>query len=147
MSRVVIGLLAALAVVLVACSAPAASSPATASGGGSPRVIEVTMTDALRFGPDAFSVSHGETVRFEVMNAGAIRHEFFIGNADAQADHEAKMVEMGGMLHDEPNGISVEPGETKVLEHTFDAAGSVLIGCHETGHYAAGMVATVVVDG
>ena len=139
--------LVALAAVLAACSAPAASSPASSPGGASPRVIAVTMIDALRFEPDTFSVSLGETVRFEVTNAGAIRHEFFIGDADAQAAHEAEMVEMGGMLHDEPNGISVEPGEVKELEHTFDSVGSVIIGCHETGHYDAGMVATVSVGG
>ena len=38
------------------------------------------------------------------------------------------------------------PGESKGLEHTFATAGSVLIGCHEPGHYAGGMVATVAVD-
>ena len=146
MHRPVIVPLAALAALLAACSAPVASSPTSPSGAASPRVIAVTMIDTLRFEPDGFSVALGETVRFEVTNAGAIRHEFFIGDADAQADHEAEMVEMGGMLHDEPNGISVEPGETKVLEHTFDYADSVLIGCHVAGHYADGMVATVSIS-
>jgi uncharacterized cupredoxin-like copper-binding protein len=88
----------------------------------------------------------GETVRFEVTNAGAIQHEFFIGDADAQAAHEAEMVEMGGMAHDELNGISVGPGETKELEHTFGTPGEILIGCHEPGHYAGGMVATATVN-
>ncbi|HKZ91283.1 MAG TPA: hypothetical protein VJZ50_04025 [Candidatus Limnocylindrales bacterium] len=107
----------------------------------------MTMTDELRFEPGRFGFSAGETVRFEVTNAGEIRHEFFIGDAAAQAVHEAEMREMGGMAHDEPNGIAVDPGESKVLEHTFAVAGSVLIGCHELGHYDAGMVATVEVDG
>lgn len=104
------------------------------------------MTDALRFEPDAFNVALGETVRFEVTNGGAIRHEFFIGDADAQADHEAEMVAMGGMLHDEENGIAVDPGQSKVLEHTFATAGSLLIGCHEPGHYDGGMGAVVTVE-
>jgi uncharacterized cupredoxin-like copper-binding protein len=151
MRRVLMVLLAVLVGVLAACSGPAASgtaSPSTASpsGVGSPRVVAVTMTDELRFVPDMFIVSVGETVRFEVTNAGAIRHEFFIGDTDAQADHEAEMLEMGGMAHDEPNGIAVDPGESKVLEHTFATTGTVLIGCHERGHYDAGMVATVTVD-
>lgn len=150
MRRVVIVLLAVLAGVLAACSGPAASgtaSPTTASPStaGSPRVVAVTMTDELRFEPDEFSFSAGETVRFEVTNAGAIRHEFFIGDTDAQAGHEAEMLEMGAMAHDEPNGIAVDPGESKVLEHTFAVAGTVLIGCHERGHYDAGMMATVTV--
>jgi uncharacterized cupredoxin-like copper-binding protein len=147
MRRLLIVLLAGTAVVLGACTAPALSGTASPSIGGSPRVVAVTMTDELRFVPHQFSFTAGETVRFEVTNAGAIRHEFFIGDTDAQASHEAEMLEMGGMAHDEPNGIGVDPGESKVLEHTFSAAGTVLIGCHELGHYDAGMVATVTVDG
>ena len=138
-----LSLAALLAGVLAACSAAATSSPGTPSGAASPRVIGVTMTEGRRFEPDSIELSRGETVRFEVRNAGAIRHEFFIGDEDAQADHEAEMVQMGGMAHDDVNGISVEPGETKLLEHTFDDADGVLIGCHVTGHYAAGMTATV----
>jgi uncharacterized cupredoxin-like copper-binding protein len=146
MPRLVIVLLAGLAVVLAACSASPTSGSASPSASGSLQVIQVTTTDALRFQPNAFQVSGGEMVRFEVTNAGTMRHEFFIGDEDAQDDHEAEMVQMGGMLHDEPNGISVDPGKMKVLVHTFDTAGSVLIGCHEAGHYAAGMVAMVTVD-
>lgn len=138
-------LLAAIVVALAACSAPSPSEVASPSADESPRVIAVTMTDALRFEPDAFAVSPGETIRFEVANAGQIRHEFYIGDADDQAAHEAEMIEMGGMAHDEPNGISVEPGGSKVLDYTFDAPGTLLIGCHEPGHYDAGMMATVEV--
>lgn len=141
-----VALLALVVGVLAACATPAASGTPSPSVGGSPRVVAVTVTDELRFVPDRFSFTAGETVRFEVTNAGAIRHEFFIGDTDAQAAHEAEMIEMGGMGHDEPNGIAVEPGESKALEHTFATAGTVLIGCHEPGHYAGGMVATVAVD-
>lgn len=152
MRPVVIVLLGVLGGSLAACSSPGASSTASIDAGSpslseSPRVVTVTMTDELRFEPDAFTFSVGETVRFEVTNAGAIQHEFFIGDADAQADHEAEIVEMGGMAHDEPNGISVDSGETKALEHTFATAGTILIGCHEPGHYAGGMVATATVNG
>jgi uncharacterized cupredoxin-like copper-binding protein len=152
MRRRLIPLVAVLAVTLAACSSPGASGtpaqpgPSAPSAGGSPRVVAVTMTDELRFVPDRFSFTAGETVRFEVTNAGAIRHEFFIGDTDDQTAHEAEMIEMGGMGHDEPNGIAVEPGESKALEHTFATGGTVLIGCHEPGHYAGGMVATVAVD-
>jgi uncharacterized cupredoxin-like copper-binding protein len=89
----------------------------------------------------------GEMVRFEVTNEGAIPHEFYIGDAEAQEHHAEEMVEMGGMSHDEPNGIAVEPGATETLEYTFTAAGEILAGCHEPGHYEAGMVATLTVAG
>lgn len=136
--------LVVLVAIVAACSTPATSGTPSQSGGGSPRVVAVTMTDDFRFVPDQFSFSAGETVRFEVTNADAIRHEFFIGDIDAQDAHEAEMVE-GGMAHDEPNGIAVAPGESKALEYTFAAAGTVLIGCHEPGHNNAGMLATVAV--
>ncbi|MDP9468779.1 MAG: plastocyanin/azurin family copper-binding protein [Chloroflexota bacterium] len=145
MRRPLIPLLAVLAVTLAACSSPGAAGTASPSSGGSPRVVAVTMTDEFRFVPAQFSFSAGDTVRFEVTNAGTIQHEFFIGDTNAQGAHEAEMVD-GGMAHDEPNGISVDPGGSKVLEHTFAAAGAVVIGCHEPGHYDAGMVATVSVD-
>jgi uncharacterized cupredoxin-like copper-binding protein len=57
------------------------------------------------------------------------------------------MMAGGGMGHDEPNGISVEPGETKELIRTFEAPGETLAGCHEAGHYAAGMKAAITVSG
>jgi len=146
MRGLVILVLALFTAVLAACAGPASSGTASPSAVGSPTVVDVTMSDDLRFQPAEFSFSAGETVRFEVTNAGAMRHEFFIGDEDAQADHEAEMLEMGGMAEDEADGIFVEPGESKVLEHTFATAGTVVIGCHELGHYAAGMMATVTVD-
>jgi len=136
-------LVAMLAIVLAAC-APGASGTPERSG---PRAIEVTMTDELRFEPAEFSIAAGETVRFEVRNAGEIVHEFYIGDQEAQAQHEDEMRELnGGMMHDEPGGVSVEPGQSETLEYTFDRAGDLLAGCHEPGHYDAGMVATITVD-
>lgn len=149
MRRIPIVWLTVFASVLTACASASASGTPSTSGpqspGGSVRVVTVTMTDQLRFEPDVFTFSAGETVRFEVANAGAIQHEFFVGDAAAQAAHEEEMVEMGGMTHDEPNGVSVDPGQTQVLDHAFVTPGEILIGCHEPGHYAGGMVATVTV--
>lgn len=73
-------------------------------------------------------------------------HEFYIGDEEAQAEHEQEM-QAGGMTHDEPAGISVPPGETKELTFTFAEPGETLAGCHEPGHYAGGMKATITVGG
>lgn len=54
---------------------------------------------------------------------------------------------MGGMMHEDPNGISVAAGETMELTHTIDTAGEALAGCHVAGHDAGGMKATVTVVG
>jgi uncharacterized cupredoxin-like copper-binding protein len=43
------------------------------------------------------------------------------------------------------NAITVEPGKAGQLTHTFDKTGTVEIGCHEPGHYAAGMKIAVTV--
>ena len=128
-----------------ACSAgpsPAASPTPTAGA----RTISVQATDALRFEPATITVKAGEQIRFEVTNTGAVRHEFLIGDEAAQMAHETEMTEMGGMATDEPNGIFIEPGQTKTLEMSFPTAGSLLIGCHEPGHYAGGMKATLTVQ-
>lgn len=111
------------------------------------RTIEIEALDALKFSPAAISVAAGETVTFRVHNGGSLPHEFGLGTADDQADHEEEMQDMAGMtMHDEPNAFSLEPGETKELTWTFKDAVEVLYGCHEPGHYGAGMVGTITVE-
>jgi len=112
---------------------PADSTDAT-------RTIEVVAGDDLRFSPSTVTVSAGETVTFRIVNSGQLPHDFTLGDAAAQEEHEAEMAEMGGvMIHDEPNAVSVPAGETKELTWRFGDSGTVLYGCHQTGHYAAGM--------
>jgi cation-transporting ATPase V len=107
----------------------------------------VTMSD-FAYRPDRFSVHTGETVRFVFRNQAAITHEAFIGDAAAQAAHERAMARgggmagMGGMAAPE---VVVAPHGTGTLDYTFTKAGQLLIGCHERGHYAAGMRAVITV--
>lgn len=116
-------------------------------GADGPRVIAVTTTDDLRFDPEAVTVAAGETVRFEVSNPTALQHEFVIGDAEEQMHHGQEMEGMDGeMAHDDDNAVSVAPGETKELTYTFGGAGTLLIGCHVDGHYAAGMAGTITVE-
>jgi uncharacterized cupredoxin-like copper-binding protein len=131
-------ILAGLAVVLAAC---------TGGNGGTDRTISVRMFDDMRYQPDRFDVDAGETVRFEVMNAGEARHEFFIGTTDEHREHADEMRERGHAdeAHANPAAVSVEPGATGTLDYTFDEAGELLVGCHEPGHYEAGMVAPITV--
>jgi uncharacterized cupredoxin-like copper-binding protein len=105
----------------------------------------VTLTDALRIEPAAMTVKAGVPVTFVVTNSGTIEHEFYLGDEEAQAEHEQEMAAMGGMGHDEPEGIGVEPGETKELTYTFTEPGQTLAGCHVVGHYDGGMKATITV--
>lgn len=130
--------LAGLAVVVAAC---------TGGTDEAERTISVRMFDDMRYEPERFDVDAGDTVRFEVTNSGEIRHEFFIGSTDAHREHADEMRERehADEAHANPAAVTVEPGETGTLEYTFDEAGGLLVGCHEPGHYEAGMVAPITV--
>ncbi len=121
-----------------------------ASHGGTARpgrTVDVTMRD-ISYDPAAVTVKAGETVKFVFHNEGDIRHDAFLGDEDAQADHEKEMRKEGssGMDgHHSDDAITVDPGETGSLTHTFKAGDVVIIGCHEPGHYATGMKIAVTV--
>ena len=114
----------------------------------SDRTIEIIATDDFRFDPAELAVEAGETITFRVINRGALPHEFTLGDEATQAEHEAEMAEMEGMTMatDEPNSIGLAAGATKELTWRFTAPGTVLIGCHTPGHYAAGMRGEVTVE-
>jgi uncharacterized cupredoxin-like copper-binding protein len=113
------------------------------------RTIALDANDMMRITPGAIEVQTGETVAFTVTNSGAIKHEFLIGDAAEQAEHEEEMAsgkeeEMG--MDGDSNVLDLEPGETKTLVYTFDdKPGTTLYGCHEPGHYAAGMFGTITI--
>lgn len=113
------------------------------------RIIEITALDAFAFEPSEITVAVGETVTFRVTNTGAIPHDFTLGDEGVQDEHEAEMAEMGDEMemHDEPNLFSLEPGETKEMTWTFAEAGEILMGCHQPGHYSAGMVGAITIEG
>lgn len=112
------------------------------------RVVEIMARDDFTFDPATIEVTAGETVTFRVTNTGAIPHDFTLGDSEMQAEHEAEMAEMGaGMMHDEPNVFSLEAGETKEMTWHLTEAGEIIFGCHQTGHYAAGMLGTLVIEG
>jgi uncharacterized cupredoxin-like copper-binding protein len=140
-------LITLLGLVTAACAAPAKAEP---------RFVAVSMTDDMRFVPDTITVAVGETIALEVTNDGQLTHEFIVGDAAVQEAHAIEMAEIaadpsavtgGGHGHDaEDGGVTVLPGTTAVREYTFDAPATLLIGCHEPGHYEAGMVGTIVVQ-
>lgn len=120
-------------------------SPADATDAG--RVIEIETNDALRFDPADITVAPGETVTFRLTNDGSVVHDITLGDQATQDEHEAEMSGMDGMAHDEPNVATIPPGETVELTWTFGDEGTVLIGCHQPGHYAAGMTGLITVEG
>lgn len=110
------------------------------------RTIKITALD-IRFDNIRLHVRAGETVRFIVTNKGQLVHEFIIGDAREQAEHEQEMQKMAAMnMPDEPNGITLKPGQTKTLIWTFGQKGEVEFACHVPGHFAAGMVGKIIVN-
>lgn len=151
-------MVAAVAIVIsvAACGGNDADDGSGLSGGDtdastSPegvRTVEVAMVDN-EFDPDRVAVAPGETVRFVFTNEGEVTHDAVVGDEAAQAEHEDEMRAVeddagGGMDHGadaegDEGAITVEPGEAGELTHTFAAGDALLIGCHEPGHYDAGM--------
>jgi uncharacterized cupredoxin-like copper-binding protein len=173
MRRSRLALLPALVVAAAACSPGAAGTPAPGPTNQAPTVapsaaptlqpagsvapspdapsatastrIEVLLTDMMTIEPGVMTVPAGVPVTFVVTNGGVLEHELYLGDEAAQVAHEAEMQAMGGMTHDDPEGIAVDPGETRELTYTFAAPGETLAGCHVAGHYLAGMKATIIV--
>lgn len=135
-------LIAGLVLLLAACGG-GNDDPGTSAG--ATRTVTATLSDAMTIEVSESEFAVGETVLFEVTNTGQIAHEFYLGTAEEQADHGEEMEQMGELGHDEPNGVSVEPGARETLEYTFTEEGEILAGCHEPGHYAAGMVTALTV--
>lgn len=144
-----------------------AAAPATKAT----RTVEVVLQDNS-FSPKSLDVKAGETVRFVLVNKGQLLHEFNLGDAAMHASHQKEMLEMqasgmltatgvkmgnmdhstmghgnmGGMKHDDPNSVLVEPGKTAELTWTFSKAGALEFACNIPGHYQAGMVGKLTVS-
>ncbi|HEX4196765.1 MAG TPA: cupredoxin family protein [Caulobacteraceae bacterium] len=136
----------------VAFGAAAAMPAMPGMGGASPewaafgepgrvadRTIAITAIDT-RYKSDAVQIRRGETVRFMVSNQGRVAHEFVIGDAAFQAQHQREMQQMPGMKMDDPNELDLKPGQTRSLTWRFTRAGEFLYACDLPGHAQAGMV-------
>jgi uncharacterized cupredoxin-like copper-binding protein len=106
---------------------------------------EKSGLDTMHYAPEKLTVKSGQTVRFIVTDAGKLKQEFVIGDAEEQRQHAEMMKKMPDMKHDEGNAVSLEPGQTEELIWRFGKPGNVEIACHIPGHYEAGMHAIVTV--
>ena len=127
------------------------------------RIIKVVMYDNY-YEPNSFQIKAGETIKFEVENAGMLVHEFNIANKMMHMKHQPemqKMVENGILLtfsidkekmkkmakmdktmgHSHSNSVLLEPKEKGSIVWKFDNAVNIEIACNVPGHYQAGMIA------
>jgi uncharacterized cupredoxin-like copper-binding protein len=116
--------------------------PGDTGGAAGATRVEVTMTDYYSIRPTPMTVAAGVPVTFVVANLGETTHQFYVGDAAAQAAREQEMAAADGVGEDSPEGIVVPPGETKELVITLEP-GTLIAGCHIPQHYARNMRATI----
>lgn len=106
------------------------------------RTVEVTATDEgghMTFAPDKVDLARGDQVRFNIHNAGALPHEFFIGSKAENAEHAKMMAEMPDMKHNDSNAVTIPAGKSASLVWRFSKAGAFEFACLIPGHYDSGM--------
>ncbi len=129
------------------------------------RVIKVVMYDNY-YSPSSFQIKEGETIKFEVENAGMLVHEFNIANKMMHMKHQPEMVKMAengillafsidnekmkkmakidkSMAHSHSNSVLLEPKQKGEIIWKFDNAVNIEVACNVPGHYQAGMIAKV----
>ena len=132
------------------------------------RTIKVIMYDNY-YEPNNFNIKSGETIKFEVVNAGELVHEFNIANAMMHKKHQPEMEKMveneilladsidkdkmkkmakmdKSMAHSHSNSVLLEPKQKGEIIWKFDNAVNIEIACNVPGHYQAGMIAKANVD-
>ncbi len=112
------------------------------------------MRDYL-FEPDPIVLHRGETVRFNVINAGLLAHEFVLGDAAVQAawaTAEAAATPPGFTatpppvsLPPEAAGLRIflESGESGTALYEVPVDGALALACQIPGHVAQGMVGAI----
>ena len=113
-----------------ACGADEEEPAAPTSSVAADQTVEISMVD-IDFRPEEVTVRAGSTVRFVFTNDGRIVHDATFGDEAHQQD-----VESGRAKRD---GVIVDPNKTRDYVRTFTTPGSLIIGCHQAGHYEAGM--------
>ena len=103
--------------------------------------IKVNMTD-FAYNPNQFMVPAGESITVEIVNNGAVVHNFIIMNAGVQIGQDFDET-------DEVNEywkIELAPGQSTSTSFTAPAQpGEYKIVCSTAGHYIAGMIGKLVV--
>ncbi len=132
------------------------------------RTIKVIMYDNY-YEPRSFKIKAGETIKFEVENAGMLVHEFNIANKMMHINHQPEMKKMSdngillpfsidkekmkkmakmdkSMGHSHSNSVLLEPKQKGEIIWKFDNAINIEIACNVPGHYQAGMIAKVDIN-
>ena len=132
------------------------------------RTIKVVMYDNY-YEPSSFQIKSGETIKFEVENAGMLVHEFNIANKMMHMKHQPEMMKMveneillvdsidkekmkkmakidKAMAHSHSNSVLLEPKQKAEIIWKFENAVNIEVACNVPGHYQVGMIAKVDIN-
>ena len=109
------------------------------------RVVDIHMTDNMRFTPDHLTVDEGETLQLRIHNKGQLMHELVLGTTAELRKHAELMKKFPDMEHDEPHMAHVPPGQIGELIWTFNRPGQFEFACLLPGHFDAGMTGRITV--
>jgi len=150
-----------LVLIILGCGSPPPAQWTAAPSAGTadaPRDVNVIMRDYL-FEPDPIVLHTGETVRFNIINAGLLPHEFVLGDADVQAawaSAEAAATPPGFTATPPPVSLPPEQAGLRIYLDSGQSASAVYqvpadqaleLACQIPGHVAKGMVGTVELVG
>jgi Uncharacterized copper-binding protein len=138
-----LGVVAAVALTLAACSSTASPSPSVESEGAAPssaasasRTVHLDIADGS-ITPATVTVAKGETVTFEAKNLNTTEVELIMGlKTDVATDSGDSLVE----------AEHIAPGATKTLTFTFDGDGPYAYGDQIGDHYAKGAKGDIVLQ-
>ncbi len=110
---------------------------------GIDREIEIIMSETddgdMIFEPSNIEVHKGETIRFVLVNAGEMEHEFVLDDHPGVMEHKALMEKFPEMEHDDPNSVRLESGHRGEVLWNFTNTGGFEFACLIPGHFDAGM--------
>ena len=105
-------------------------------------VTVVLDVEHSAFTPSELTVRQGTRVRFVVVNADPINHEFIVGPPEVHDRHRVGTEEAHPPVAGE---LSVPAGSRAVTSYVFDEPGQVDFVCHLPGHADYGMNGVVSV--
>ena len=129
------------------------------------RTIEIKMYDNY-YEPKEIKIKKGETIKFEVENAGELVHEFNIATKEMHIKHQPEMMKMveneilfadridkkkmkemakkdHSMGHTHSNSVLLEPNQSAEIIWKFNTNADLEAACNVPGHYEAGMIAKI----
>ena len=132
------------------------------------RIVKVVIYDNY-YEPSSFKIKAGETIKFELVNAGELVHEFNIANKMMHMKHQPEMEKMveseilfadsidknkmkkmakinKSMGHSHSNSVLLEPKQKGYIIWKFDNAINIEVACNIPGHYQVGMIAKVDIN-